>query len=125
LKKSYLQRSGAMLHVTENTVKQWKRQIKKAHARDAYTRSLMFAFGDPQFGVAFKELFHRLHLGATSMYRTSLDEYLQRWHRSRRVYSNPKKRQEPPKPKVLILTNTQTPTTVMMPIRHLKIKSKI
>ena len=47
----------------------------------------MFAFVDPQFGVALKALFRRLHLGATSMYWPSLDEFLQRWHRSRTVYS--------------------------------------
>jgi hypothetical protein len=59
----------------------------------------MLAFSDLKFGVALKELFHRLHLGATSIYKPSLEEYLQRWHRSRKVYCKANKKAKTTKAK--------------------------
>jgi hypothetical protein len=59
----------------------------------------MLAFSDLKFGVALKELFHRLHLGATSIYKPSLKEYLQRWHRSRKVYCKANKKAKTTKAK--------------------------
>ena len=59
----------------------------------------MLAFSDVKFGVALKELFRRLHLGATSIYKPFLEEFLQRWHGSRGVYSNPNKKPKTTKAK--------------------------
>ena len=52
---------------------------------------MLALFSDLKFGVALKELFHRLHLGATSIYKPFLEEFLQRWNGSRGVYYNPNK----------------------------------
>ena len=47
----------------------------------------MVSLQDPQFGVALEDLFCRLHTVTTSIFCPLFDEFLQKWYRSRKVYS--------------------------------------